>query len=1038
MIPSAAQGSAFDKVFEASNEALGRLVNEDGEQVAQVVSSATELLQAARLGVTAILRAGDPLPLERLAQWWWALRLFARLLQTDRRIPDEVMQTASSEGAAGGAFLKTQQAEPAAFATALDLAFEDIATRVAGTAIPFVDHIGAALAGEPTFSDDANEIAFLPPQDPDALGQLIRSDERFNYFNIRDGVGRTADTPDITVELVRNLDGTFSPTSSVPQFIFVRLGFARNPDSLQVMRDLLFASLDSNAREVKAALKGLADKIKAAQDTRTDAALTNLKRDAKARMRLIFAIRRARDSQAVPALVAALEDKNPQVRAAAADALKRLETADAIPALEKSLTDKDITAREQAALALARLSTNVAPLIKAFKGSKGRAKAAIIEAQGVMFAAASDADKATIKANIEAAAKDREPEVRIGALLAVAASEDPALAIEIAERLIKDKDPRVQAEAIDALRQIGLAVSDASVEAARVLGSELPNLSGTPFLLARAQRSINELKPREQVVVLGTVVNGVRPVSSLIIAIDGSGSAITDPDDKRKGLTKLQASIEEAKEIIEALPAGQKFNVIIYRTEATDKTGRPPNPIFKAKRLTASELNKLEAEGRVIPDTIRAGDLVPDSIVATDDKKDSKGRITQKGTKTESFGWMDEQKKFLESPQNRSEQFGVTIGRADLFGAIILSFTDPDIFKLVLMGDFKGTAGALTDRDAIADAVESFVKFTNVEIDTIVFGAFGTDATLASLLAQIGFGVFTRRSEQKQFPDVLPDPVFFAPVDLEQDLRDGILRLYNDSARQRAARVTAERTERSAELIEQTAGAQEGVRFRENLQLFAAQLRSAASSIQNVADREALRVGEAAGALTSLESQVIERLSRRGVSEQAGSDVKRGFRNLRSIIEFEADFAGRTRHAETLSLARFDFLTFHKMWTEREESRRRVEEAARQMGKLIGVAEESVQTGNLIAATDARAVLDVLRANSIAEQVRMESGEGQVSTRHESRLHEKIPTVRSLYEVLQKPGLPSPEEFGETLGRSLRTVRPRQGSPLRRAAPRAP
>jgi len=1021
IIPAEAQTPALDVAFAAGNVSLGRLIREDGERVDEAITTSTELLQAARLGIEALFNTGRQVTVDHMAGLWWGLRLFARLLQTDRKVPASVLETANSEGAAGGLFLRRLTAGPAEFAGAPVRLFERVAAADQAGALAFVDHLGTVLAGEPTVSDGAVEIAALPPQDPDALAQLIKSDERFNYFQIRDGVGRAADTRDITVELVRNLDGTFAPSSSVPQFIFVRLGFARNPDSLEVMRDLLFASLDSKAREVTGKLKEVVDRIRAAKDTREDAALTNLKRDPKARQRLIIAIRRARDAQAIPALTAALEDKDPQVRAAAADALKRLDAKEAIPALEKSLTDKDMAVREQAALALAFLGAGAAALIKAFKGSKGRGKAAIIEAQGVLFFQATDDEKKSILANIESATKDKEPEVRIGALLAARATEDPTLTIDLARRALADKDEAVQAAAIDVLRDLAVRLPENTKEVSSILKGAISDLAKNPVLQERAQDAVEGFNddPGERV---GTSVNGVRNVGAFVLAFDVSGSTLSDPDDVERGKTKAEAGFKQMKDLINSLKPNQRFNIILASTVAFDEG----IAIFKSRRLSARDIALLEAEGRLVPGTLVAGDLVPESVLATDQNKAA------------AIAFLDRSLAFLTSDANRSSR-GFFKGRYNLFDSIIRAFADRTINKLWLGGDFRPTAGSLTDSNTILDAIEGFVKYTRVRIDTVVFGSSGVDRNLATDLATSSRGRVVERSAQKMFPDVLPGPVFFAdPVDMEQDILQQGFRVYEDTGRLRASSAMAERMERSADSIAATASVTEGVRFKSNLQLQAAQLRATAAELRVVADRELVRASDSSVRLSDIGEDVLRRLRDRGASEEAVKSVEEALTSYRLILRREGELVGNARQIEAFSFARFDFTLFPQMSGRIEGSRRRVEESSSRIALIITAAEQSIQTENSGLLQSQLAAIRMASSESSQRAMVMSQDEGTAFARFAVRLDEKIASTRSLWDILARPARPGIEEVTEQVGRALRQVRPRDGFPLRRAAPRAP
>jgi HEAT repeat protein len=164
--------------------------------------------------------------------------------------------------------------------------------------------------------------------------------------------------------------------------------------------------------------------------------------DARVRRGAAEALRKIGDAQAVEPLIAALKDNDARVRKNAAEALGELGGAQAVEPLIAALKDKDANVRWQVAYALGEIggAQAVEPLIAALKDKVGSVRWRAAEALG--------------EESLIAALEDNDARVRRGAAEALG-NLGGAQAVEPLIAALKDKDENVRWRAAEALGNLG-------------------------------------------------------------------------------------------------------------------------------------------------------------------------------------------------------------------------------------------------------------------------------------------------------------------------------------------------------------------------------------------------------------------------------------------------------------------------------------------------------------------------------------------------------------------------------------------------------
>jgi len=148
------------------------------------------------------------------------------------------------------------------------------------------------------------------------------------------------------------------------------LGRMKKPESLEAMTGGL---ADGNEKARRAALLGFANST-VQHAAATPGILEQLKSsDADTRQSAVRALANQKPPEAVPALVAALDDPVPAIRVLAAQALGAMRAADAAGALIARLDDADWSLQKAAIEALGeiRVKESIEPLLKKFENDEG-------------------------------------------------------------------------------------------------------------------------------------------------------------------------------------------------------------------------------------------------------------------------------------------------------------------------------------------------------------------------------------------------------------------------------------------------------------------------------------------------------------------------------------------------------------------------------------------------------------------------------------------------------------------------------------------
>ncbi len=170
----------------------------------------------------------------------------------------------------------------------------------------------------------------------------------------------------------------------------------------------------------------------------------------------VEALGECRQPGAVPALVRALENQNPEVRECAAEALRQLKSgaAPAVPALIRALDDEQKSVQMRSALVLGAIGPDagaaVPRLIGLLKEGDGSLVWAAAIALGNIGPAAKEAAPALVKL-----LNDSDLHVRLSAAKALTQVGEKERGIQALEKLLKAKDDDVRISAAHALFKLG-------------------------------------------------------------------------------------------------------------------------------------------------------------------------------------------------------------------------------------------------------------------------------------------------------------------------------------------------------------------------------------------------------------------------------------------------------------------------------------------------------------------------------------------------------------------------------------------------------
>jgi len=286
---------------------------------------------------------------------------------------------------------------------------------------------------------------------------------------------------------------------------------------------------------------------------------------------------------AVPVLIAALKDKNPDIRWSAVNALGSIgaEANDAVPALIAALKDEDSDIRRSVVNALESIGAEakavVPALIAALKDKDPHVRTSAATVLGNIGAEAKEAVPTLI-----AALKDEDPYVRVRATFAlgnIGAEAKEAVPTLIAA--LKDENPYVRANAIDALESIGAEAkavvpaltvtlkdedSDIRAKAIDALGSIGAEAKAVvPALIAILKDEDPDIRTRAAFALGNIGADAKEAVPTLIAALEDE-----DPYVRASATAALESIGAEAKEAVPALIAVLKDeNSDIRRGAAT-------------------------------------------------------------------------------------------------------------------------------------------------------------------------------------------------------------------------------------------------------------------------------------------------------------------------------------------------------------------------------------------------------------------------------------------------------------------------------------
>jgi ParB family chromosome partitioning protein len=199
----------------------------------------------------------------------------------------------------------------------------------------------------------------------------------------------------------------------------------------------LLPPLDA-AAPVEAALRASVD-----GNASVDALIAQASRPGPARRVAVVALGRSRSPRAAPALMNALSDPDPVVRAASAEALGTLKASTAIQQLKPLLDDPVVTVRLAAAGSLLSLNDSSGmPLLRQLQGSE---HAAVRLAAARAAASAPNSEWLGV---VRELTKDSDPDVRRQAAELIALY-DPVLAKTTLEPLLADANPAERQAAAD-------------------------------------------------------------------------------------------------------------------------------------------------------------------------------------------------------------------------------------------------------------------------------------------------------------------------------------------------------------------------------------------------------------------------------------------------------------------------------------------------------------------------------------------------------------------------------------------------------------
>ena len=178
----------------------------------------------------------------------------------------------------------------------------------------------------------------------------------------------------------------------------------------------------------------------------------------------------------IPDLTEALKDKEPRVRAAAAEAIGQncradAEVAkDAVPQLTELLKDADANVRVQCAFALGRMGSIAAPAVPVLAELAVKDKQASVRKEAAKTLAAIGPESRSAVQELVRALEDPQTDVRQYAALALGKiGPDASAAQPSLQKALKDKDQEVRCQAARALGGLGKAGTPALPELIRLL-----------------------------------------------------------------------------------------------------------------------------------------------------------------------------------------------------------------------------------------------------------------------------------------------------------------------------------------------------------------------------------------------------------------------------------------------------------------------------------------------------------------------------------------------------------------------------------------
>jgi len=411
-------------------------------------------------------------------------------------------------------------------------------------------------------------------------------------------------------------------------------------------------------------------------DEATDKRLVKLIGKGKAHERafVLYATQHVDDPKAVAAMRKELQAPDPEVRRAAAAVLGKRKDAESVPILRTMLQKaKDPADRRLAVEALGAIEGRSPTWVAELVTLAAHPESQVRNAAIEQLAATHDSKHLPV---LFTALEHEDWSTRFTAVQALESMRSAAAVGKLIERLEHEKG-RLRSRIAEALwRLTGKPFEDSTTSWKQwwqAEGSKFRVVSPEEFAKAEQEREKRRLAARTQG---GAKFFGIRIESHRVLFIlDTSGSMLESLYGRsfgKGGASRIEVAKQELSQAIRNLDEGALFNVMVFST-GVDRW-------------------------------LRSG------IAASSE-----------ATREEALTWV--------------ERLGAA-GATNLFDALKLAFSDPDVDTILLLSDGEPTSGEITDPFRIREEVAFWNKHRRVRIDTIAIG--GTLEILEWLAADSG------------------------------------------------------------------------------------------------------------------------------------------------------------------------------------------------------------------------------------------------------------------------------------------------------------